>query len=84
MSRILYVKAWSLLVGLAIASLSPCVARADAFPFFWLDDDIPPPQVIERQERLFLEYTGCDYRQALAKYGSDIFARRACHGMLFP
>lgn len=73
----------ALLMGAAL-TFAPNIAQADAFPFFWLDDDIPPPQVIQLEQRLFREYTGCNYRKALAKYGSDTFARRACHGMLFP
>lgn len=28
-------------------------------------------------------YLGCDYMRQLYKYGDDIDARRACHGMMF-
>lgn len=72
-----------LIMGAAlVAPLGP--AKSDAFPFFWEDSDPPPPAVVRREEQLFRRYTGCDYAAALRKYGRDIDARKACHGMLFP
>ncbi len=51
--------------------------------FFLGGSDIPPRHVVEREARLYRQYTGCDYVRALHKYGRDIDARRACHGLLF-
>lgn len=75
----------ALIVGATLAASSPFnVARANEIPFFGFDDDVPPPDVVEREARLYRKYLSCDYLRALEKYGRDIDARRACHGMLFP
>lgn len=75
----------ALLVGATLAASSPFnVAKAHEIPFFGFGDDVPPPDVVEREARLYRQYLGCDYRRALEKYGRDTDARRACHGMLFP
>ncbi|MGD9656064.1 MAG: hypothetical protein AB7U61_00240 [Methylocystis sp.] len=68
----------------AQALSAPTVSAESALEDFFLGGpDIPPPDEINRQEELFLRYTGCDYRRQLAKLGDDIRARRACHGILF-
>lgn len=41
------------------------------------------PPWLQHQVWANAHYLGCDYMRQLYKYGDDVDARRACHGMMF-
>lgn len=66
-----------------IAAAVVAVGDALAHRPFRLPEPAGDDLAFEREAQAYEELLGCDFRGAFAKYGDEIDARRACHGLLF-
>jgi hypothetical protein len=69
----------------ALLALACALASGSAFGQRWRVPCCYPaaPPALQYQVWANAHYLGCDYMRQLYKYGDDVDARRACHGMMF-